>query len=165
MNIYPDTQDLGCSPGCAGIARLMCCDSNKVITAAENSGYFYDEIIVIDNTATYSGGGMRDSGTTAYKTESYSSFCQVYDGSYTVPMALHEFGHSFGDLCDEYSYGSEGYTYSPCVNCRASCSDWAAYSGICTLGCDARSDFFRPERSIMLDLSSPTIYNQVSIKD
>ncbi|MCK9593626.1 MAG: M64 family metallo-endopeptidase, partial [Methanoregula sp.] len=163
VNIYPDTLDLGCYPGCSGIDRLMCCDSSKVMSAAEDSGSLYDEIIVIDNTATYSGGGMRDGGTAAYKTNSYSSYCQVYNGQYTVPMALHEFGHSFGDLCDEYSYGSEGYTYSSCVNCRASCSDWSAYSDICTLGCDARSEFFRPDRSIMLDYSSP-VYNQVSIK-
>ena len=164
VNIYADTQDLGCSPGCNGIDRLMCCNSSTVMSVAQDSGSLYDEIIVIDNTATYAGGGMRDSGTAAYKTNSYSSYCQVYDGPYTVPMALHEFGHSFGDLCDEYSYGSEGYTYSPCVNCRASCSDWSPYSGICTLGCDAKSAYFRPERSIMLDLSSPTIYNQASIK-
>ena len=120
VNTYPATEDLGCYTGCSGISRLMCCDSSKVISAAEDSGYVYDEIIVIHNTATYAGGGMREGGTTAYKTNSYSSFCQVYDGPYTVPMALHEFGHSFGDLCDEYSYGSEGYTYRPCVNCRAS---------------------------------------------
>ena len=164
MTIYPNTQDLGCNPGCNGIDRLMCCDSSKVMAAAEGSGSPYDEIIVIDNTATYSGGGMRDGGTTAYKTNSYSSYCQVYDGPYTVPMVLHEFGHSFGDLCDEYSYGSEGYSYAPCVNCRASCSDWATSSGICTLGCDARSSFFRPERSIMLDLNAPYTYNQASIK-
>ena len=119
-------------PGCSGIDRLMCCDSSKVMAAAEDSGSLYDEIIVIDNTATYSGGGARDLGSAAYKTNSYSSFCQVYDGQYTVPMALHEFGHSFGDLCDEYSYGSEGYSYYPCVNCRATCSDWSSYSSICT---------------------------------
>ena len=144
VNIFPDTQDLGCYSGCNGIDRLMCCDSSKVISAADASGSLYDEIIVIDNTATYSGGGMREGGTLAYKTNSYSTFCQVYDGQYTVPMALHEFGHSFGDLCDEYSYGSEGYSYHSCVNCRATCSDWSSYSGICTLGCDAKGAFFRP---------------------
>ena len=73
VNIYPDTQDLGCYTGCTGISRLMCCDSSKVIAAAEDSGYYYDEIIVIHNTATYSGGGMREGGTTAYKTNCYST--------------------------------------------------------------------------------------------
>ena len=57
MNIYSNTQDLGCYPGCNGIDRLMCCDGTKVVAAAEDSGSAYDEIIVIDNTATYSGGG------------------------------------------------------------------------------------------------------------
>ena len=38
VNIYPNNQDLGCAPGCAGIDRLMCCDSSLVMAAAEDSG-------------------------------------------------------------------------------------------------------------------------------
>ena len=63
-----------------------------MMAAAEDSGSLYDEIIVIDNTATYSGGGMRDLGSAAYKTNSYSSYCQVYDGQYTVPMVSMSLG-------------------------------------------------------------------------
>jgi hypothetical protein len=162
VNIYPNTKDVGCYTGCSGIDRLMCCDSTKVISAAADSGKFYDEIIVIHNTPTYAGGGSRDLGN--YKTNSYSTFCQVNDDGNTALMALHEFGHSFGNLCDEYSYGTEGYTYYPCVNCRASCSDWSSFSSICTLGCDARSDFFRPAASTMLDLFLYSTYNEASIK-
>ena len=161
VSFYPNTNDVGCYTGCAGIDRLLCCDDTKVISAAVDSGTLFDEIIVIHNTATYAGSGSRDLGT--YKTNSYSSFGTVYDGSYSGIMALHEFGHSFGDLCDEYSYGTEGYSYYPCVNCRASCSDWSSFSSICTLGCDARRDFFRPDNSVMLDLRYTT-YNQASIK-
>ena len=161
VSFYPNTNDVGCYTGCAGIDRLLCCDDTKVISAAVDSGTLFDEIIVIHNTATYAGSGSRDFGT--YKTNSYSSFGTVYDGPYSGIMALHEFGHSFGDLCDEYSYGTEGYSYYPCVNCRASCSDWSSFSSICTLGCDARRDFFRPDNSVMLDFRYTT-YNQASIK-
>lgn len=151
VNSYANTANLGCAPGCSGIDRLLCCDSTAVVNAAAASRLAYDEIIVVHNTATYAGGGYRDYG--AYQTNSYSSYCMVYDGSYTPLMSLHEFGHSFGNLCDEYTYGSEGYSYYDCVNCRASCSDWASVSSGCNRGCDAKSAYYRPEPSIMLDYS------------
>ncbi|MCI5147327.1 MAG: hypothetical protein D3923_17805, partial [Candidatus Electrothrix sp. AR3] len=155
-----NTGDLGCYSGCSNIDRLMCCDSMKVMAAAVASGQLYDEIIIIHSTSTYSGGGMRDLG--AYQDDSASTYCQVYNGTSTVSMVSHEFGHSFGNLCDEYSYGSEGYAYYDCANCRASCSDWSDISTGCQLGCDARSDYYRPEDSIMLSLEIPT-YNLPSI--
>ena len=160
ISIYENTADLGCYTGCHDIDRLICCDSQKVISAAVASGQMYDEIVIIHDTATYSGGGYRDFGL--YKTDSTYSYCQVHNGPYTAPMVLHEFGHSFGDLCDEYSYGSEEYDYYDCVNCRASCSDWADVSLGCQLSCDARSDYYRPEDSIMNDLTI-SYYNQPSI--
>ena len=164
ISTYENEADLGCYSGCYGIDRLMCCDSTKVMTAAVASGQLYDEIIIIHNTQTYSGGGSRDLGT--YQTNSASTYCQVYNGDYTSPMALHEFGHSFGNLCDEYTYGSEGYSYYDCANCRASCSGWSDVSTACQLGCDARSDYYRPEDSIMLSYETtnfnlPSIHNSL----
>ena len=161
INIYGNTAALGCYTGCYNIDRLMCCDDSAVISAAVSSSYYYDEIIVIHNTATYAGGGYRDVNT--YKTNSYSTYCMMYDGDYTTPMGLHEFGHSFGDLCDEYTYTSEGYSYYDCVNCRANCSDWSLYSSSCQLGCDAMQTYYRPENSVMVSYDSPT-YNNPSIK-
>ncbi len=161
VNIFSNTTDLGCYSGCYNIDRLMCCDSAKVLSTAAGSGYSYDYIIVVHDTATYSGGGYRG---VDYKNNSYSSYSMIYDGSWTSNMALHEFGHSFGDLCDEYAYTTEGYTYSECVNCRATCTDWQAYTTACILGCDAKSTtYFRPDNSVMLDLSYAN-YNQASIK-
>jgi len=162
INIYNNKSDLGCYTGCNGIDRLICCDQNKVISNAASSSYFYDEIVVIHRTDTYAGGGYRDNND-SYKTNSYNSYCVVYDGSYATVMSLHEFGHSFGNLCDEYSYTSEGYTYFNCVNCRSSCSDYTGFTSTCTLGCDAKSDYFRPDNSVMFDLTY-NIYNQASIK-
>jgi hypothetical protein len=161
INIYNNTADLGCYTGCYNIDRLMCCDSSEVISAAVSSSYYYDEIIVIHNTATYAGGGYRDVNT--YKTNSYSTYCMIYDGPYTTPMGLHEFGHSFGDLCDEYTYTSEVYEYYDCVNCRANCTDWSLYSSSCQLSCEARQTYYRPEDSVMLSLVYIT-YNNPSIK-
>ena len=162
INKYGNTSSLGCYCGCAGIARLMCCNSTKVLNAAAASGYQYDEIIVLHNTSTYCGGGYRDNNN-SYKGSSYNTYCMIYSGIYYKSMGLHEFGHSFGNLCDEYSYGSEGYDYYPCVNCRASCSDWSPISPTCQLGCDARTYYYRPDNSIMLTLSTE-YFNNVSIQ-
>ena len=128
VNIYSNSEDLGCYTGCDNIDRLMCCNWSSVVSAAAASGYYYDEIIVIHNTSVYAGGGFRES-LDAYKLNSYNTYCAVYDGYYSDVMALHEFGHSFGNLCDEYSYGSEGYSYYDCVNCRSTCNDWSDTGG------------------------------------
>jgi hypothetical protein len=162
MNIhtYSNNDDLGCYTGCYGIDRLLCCDQTKVISAATSSGVLFDEIIVVHNTGVYAGGGYREY-LDAYKTNSYNTYCAVYDGDYSADMAVHEFGHSFGNLCDEYSYGSEGYVYTPCVNCLANCSPYPTGSA-CQLGCDAKPSYYRPDTSIMYDYSNP-FYNDASI--
>jgi hypothetical protein len=162
IHIFSNTADLGCYGGCAGIDRLICCSSGLVVSAAASSGYLYDEIIVVHNTNVYGGGGYRESGT-AYKTNSYSTFAVTYAGNSHKEVALHEFGHSFGNLCDEYSYGTEGYSYYDCVNCRPSCSDWSPILDGCQVGCDARSNYYRPDNSIMFALNYPD-FNEVSIK-
>ena len=166
IHMYTNTADLGCYSGCSGISRLICCDSSKVISAAASSGYLYDEIIVIHNTPNYGGGGYRESGD-SYKNNSYNTYVVVYGGTdFSIDqdvVALHEFGHSFGNLCDEYFFSSEGYIYKECVNCRANCNDWISITTVCQAGCDAKSEYFRPEDSIMIYLSLP-YYNQASIK-
>jgi len=153
VNIYNNSADLGCYTGCFNIDRLLCCNRSSVVSAAAASGYYYDEIIVIHNTSVYAGGGYREN-LDAYKINSYNTYCAVYDGYYSDVMALHEFGHSFGNLCDEYSYGSEGYSYNDCVNCRSNCNDWSnTGSTECQQGCDAETSYYRPEDSIMLTLA------------
>jgi hypothetical protein len=86
----------------------------------------------------------------------------IYSGSRYKEVALHEFGHSFGNLCDEYTYTTEGYSYSLCVNCRDDCSDWRHITDTCQVSCAERNDYYRPEDSIMYSLSIPQ-YNMVSI--
>jgi len=162
VNIFASTQDMGCYTGCQNVERLMCCNSGKVISAAAGSGFLYDEIIIVHNSSTYAGGGYQEYGT-AYKNNSYNSYCMIYDGEYTSAMALHEFGHSFGNLCDEYQYSNEGTSYIECVNCRSVCSDWSAYTGACQSGCSAKPNFYRPDNSIMLSYSYMS-FNQASIK-
>lgn len=161
VHIYENTADLGCNRGFGGIDRLLYCSMSQVISAAAASGYLFDEIIVLHNTDVYCGGGYREH-MDAYKTNSYSSFAASYKGNAFKEVSLHELGHSFGNLCDEYSYTSEGISYNNCVNCRDNCDEWAPISSACLQGCAAKPDYFRPQDSIMLALNF-TDFNPVSI--
>lgn len=65
------------------------------------SGIPYEHILIIVNTPEYGGGGI------------YNSY-QIAAANHplTLPVAVHEFGHSFGGLADEYFYeGEEDDTY------------------------------------------------------
>lgn len=57
------------------------------------TGIPYEHIIILANTDTYGGGGIYNSYTLT--TVHHSSF---------RPVVVHEFGHSFGGLADEYFY-------------------------------------------------------------
>lgn len=56
----------------------------------------YEHIIILANTATYGGGGIYNSYTLT--TAHHRSF---------RPVVVHEFGHSFGGLADEYFYDDQ----------------------------------------------------------
>lgn len=58
------------------------------------SGLPYEHVIILANTDTYGGGGIYNSYTLT--TAHHALF---------RPVVVHEFGHSFGALADEYAYG------------------------------------------------------------
>ena len=58
-------------------------------------GLPYEHIIILANTDVYGGGGIYNSYTLT--TAHHSKF---------LPVVVHEFGHSFGALADEYDYDS-----------------------------------------------------------
>lgn len=68
-------------------------------------GLPYEHIIILANTDTYGGGGIYNSYTLT--TAHHPMF---------KPVVVHEFGHSFGALADEYAYaGDEDPYYFPDV--------------------------------------------------
>ena len=66
------------------------------------AGTPYEHIIILVNTDHYGGGGI------------YNSYNLTYThGPYFRPVVVHEFGHSFGGLGDEYPYGDNDPMYFP----------------------------------------------------
>ena len=64
------------------------------------AGTPYEHIIILVNTDHYGGGGI------------YNSYNLTYaHGDKFRPVVVHEFGHSFGGLGDEYPYGDDDPTY------------------------------------------------------
>ncbi|MBQ6378807.1 MAG: peptidase M64 [Prevotella sp.] len=66
------------------------------------AGTPYEHIIILVNTDHYGGGGI------------YNSYNLTYThGPSFRPVVVHEFGHSFGGLGDEYAYGNDDPMYFP----------------------------------------------------
>ncbi|MBR5747925.1 MAG: peptidase M64 [Prevotella sp.] len=64
------------------------------------AGTPYEHIIILVNTEHYGGGGI------------YNSYNLSYTGGKNfLPVVVHEFGHSFGGLGDEYAYGNDDPMY------------------------------------------------------
>ena len=64
------------------------------------AGTPYEHIIILVNTEHYGGGGI------------YNSYNLCYTGGkHFLPVVVHEFGHSFGGLGDEYAYGDNDPMY------------------------------------------------------
>lgn len=136
----------GANFGCYGIDRLLCVDEGKV-TSYINSimpSHQADQVVVVVNTTTYGGAG----GTVATMSLAPAA----------IDLALHEVGHSFGHLGDEYTNGTciSSEPFEPNVTTSSSGSKWShwlsasnvdAYQGAryCTSG------MYRPTYDSMMN--------------
>ncbi|MGV6815547.1 MAG: M64 family metallopeptidase [Phycisphaerales bacterium] len=93
QGVFRDTA-LDMTYWCSGIERLLCVSVSKAYTAA-SAAPDIDQVIAIANSNKYGGAGYPSNnlGTTAGG-----------NGS-AAEIAIHELGHSLGDLADEYTYG------------------------------------------------------------
>jgi len=90
-NIYVDTV-FDSYFQCANIARLLCVDGAKVLAVTAKIAPQFDQVIVVVNSSTYGGAG----GQVATFSLAQSA----------TDIAIHELGHSFAGLADEYTYGA-----------------------------------------------------------
>jgi hypothetical protein len=79
---------------CGGTERLLCVNVNKAYTAAAAADDI-DQVVAIANSSKYGGAGYpgNNLGTAAGQNNA------------AADIAIHELGHSLGDLADEYTYG------------------------------------------------------------
>lgn len=84
---------------CQGIGRLVCVDSARVQLAVATEFPAYDHVAVVVNSDRYGGSG----GNIAVGTS-------IPDGR---NILLHEFGHTFAGLADEYVDEAVAATYLP----------------------------------------------------
>lgn len=93
--------------GCAGIDRLYCVNDSKVFSYVLQHYPQFDFVLVVGNSTKYGGAGGRLSTYT------------LHDSA--VDVAIHELGHTFGRLADEYVDDANAHLYLPgyCENCYA----------------------------------------------
>jgi len=161
------------------------CDSKKVFDLVNKSGVPYDNVYVLSHRnfgggcASY-GSGIGHGGDNyiyGFEDTDYGGIYNKYpadnkyakNGNTSNFTAVHETGHSFGNLDDEYIYGDREYTNIYTKNCCESrdiskCEGWSGNVGKNDIqkGCTS-SLLFRPAyRSIMKD-SSYVFFNAVSL--
>lgn len=112
-----NTTSLACAYDQANV-RLLVCDNSKVTTAVNNSGIQYDKIAVLVNNSTYGGSG--------------GGISVAYNGSWGPEVFVHEFGHSFAGLQDEYmNFTSNGSVTNKAIkNCFAGTPPAPEWSGV-----------------------------------
>jgi len=99
QGIFRDTA-LDMEYGCFNIERLLCINVAKAYDAAASAPQV-EQILALANSTRYGGAGYPDNnlGTVAGNNVS------------AIEIGLHEFGHAFADLADEYDY-ADGATYT-----------------------------------------------------
>jgi len=81
---------------CGGTERALCVSStNTVRQYANNAPFPPDQVLAVANSSKYGGVGYPSSDVGTYAGSNFSA----------PEVAVHEFGHSFADLADEYEYG------------------------------------------------------------
>ncbi len=150
INLYliNDTVDLYCNYGVSIGANLtpqphwLGCDNEKVLLTISNCPN--DAAMVIVNNETYGG-------------TAWGSYAIVYKNGHNTNTPAHEFGHVFGKLHDEYSYGinaSPKWTAQG-ANCdtEQTCTKWSKIINTnCFTGC-SYDNWFRPiiNQTLMYD--------------
>jgi len=143
--------DLSCDYGCSGIDRLICCDTAKVKNYAFQCPM--DQIIVIVNNKKYGGGGYLEEDI---------AVTSINESA----VVTHEFGHSFGNLGDEYSYGQTCSSPSDVVNCdsSSSCPKWSGSGLGCLEKCGC-TNWYRPSDTCHMQFLQydfcPVCYNEL----
>ena len=89
---------------CSNIERLLCVNISKLLSFTWQRVPQYEQILVIVNDLKYGGAGYWGAGVATFSMAPTAK-----------EIAIHELGHSFANLADEYEYGdcSNDVEFSP----------------------------------------------------
>lgn len=148
---------LGMDLGCLNLDRLLCINVESAMAEALNAPRV-DFVFALANTREYGGAGYMDPPISTLSAKHPQS----------VELAIHEFGHSFAKLTDEYDYGTESPDCESFANTSLANRDemlrlrkkwhlWFDLPHVGTfLGSCQSARFFRPtENSLMRSLGRP----------
>jgi hypothetical protein len=150
FSVVNTTRNLGCQIGCKGVPTIICC--NDKIVLEEASRCYNDEVIVLVNSTELCG--------------SAASYTKVCAGHHLSKLALvHELGHSFAGLADEYTYSDLYGDYYVgeinAVNCApAKCEKWQDITSGCYSGC-TYSQLNRPAAVNSIMYTYVPLFNKV----
>ncbi len=80
---------------CFNIERLLCVNVGKAYNAANAGASDVDQLLAVANSSKYGGAGYPGNNLGTLSGQNGDS----------VQVAIHELGHSLGNLADEYTYG------------------------------------------------------------
>lgn len=131
--------------GCYYDGRCILCNTSAVLAAAAATSY--DTVMVVHNNNTYGGCAYLGGYAMTYRNVN----------EYAKEVMVHELGHSFGILWDEYSYGYTGTPPSNAPNCdAAACAKWSGIAGTaCSAPCTYTNAYAPATDCIMRTLWAP----------
>ena len=146
---------------CSGIERLLCVNVSKAYQHANNAADI-DQVFAVANSTKYGGAGYSSSDLATYSG----------GNGLATEVAIHELGHSLGNLADEYDY-NDGATYEgpelPQRNVSildadamdAAGTKWALWLGDPGIGFDGLVDTYEGARYYEFGIYRPSINSKM----
>ena len=136
FSIINTSRDLQCDNNCKGSSTIVCCD-NKIVKE-EASQCHHDGIIILLNNREKCGSAS-----------TYSKICAKQPDSKL--SLVHELGHSFAGLADEYVYENYYIGKVDAPNCadKNTCQQWSHITPECIPGCTYQELYRSSKDSIM----------------
>jgi prepilin-type N-terminal cleavage/methylation domain-containing protein len=141
---------------CVYYGRAIGCNNQLIFSLLNNAGVPWNSIIVLENNSTYGGGAVGPVGA-------------AYNGSpWNTQVAVHEQGHAFALLEDEYLYTGSPSNSIPVHNCYNGTPPNTNWNGIVAntdyfAGCSYPNWYRSTQSSIMRDIDNYT-FNPISQK-
>jgi hypothetical protein len=159
QGIYRDTA-MDMAFWCGGTERLLCVNLTKAFAYAAAAPQA-DQVFAVANSTKYGGAGYTGSDLATFSGGNSSS----------TGVAIHELGHSQGNLADEYDYGAGTYYSGPefaapnvsilnATGMAAAGTKWAPWLGAAGVGFDGPVSTYEGANYYLFGVYRPT-YNSL----